>query len=95
MPLYLFARNLNGEASSFAGAKCYSLKLYRKDINGEYTLLVRDLLPVKDPANNGSPVFYDLVSGTYLRNRGTGDFKTGEGVSVIIPQVPGFVFTVR
>ena len=95
LPLYLFANNLNGAASSFAGAKCYSLKLYRKDINGEYTLLVRDLLPVKDPANNGSPAFYDLVSGTYLRNRGTGDFKTGKGVSVIIPRVPGLVFTVR
>jgi hypothetical protein len=56
---------------------------------------VRDLIPVKDPANNGTPAFYDLVSGTYLRNGGTGDFKTGEGESIIVPQAPGLIFIVR
>jgi hypothetical protein len=95
LPLYLFANNLNGTAGSFAGAKCYSLKLYRKDSSGKYTILVRDLLPVKDPANNGAPAFYDLVSGTYLRNGGTGDFKTGAGEHSLLPRVPGLFLTVR
>ena len=95
LPLYLFANNLNGTAVSFAGAKCYSLKLYRQDSSGQYTSLVRDLIPVKDPANNGTPAFYDLVSGTYLRNGGTGDFKTGAGEHSLLPRVPGLFLTVR
>jgi hypothetical protein len=95
LSLYLFADNCKGVAQTFAGAKCYSLKLWRKDANGQYTILVRDLIPVKDPANGGSPAFYDLVTGTYLRNCGTGAFKTGEGERIIIPQAPGMVFIVR
>ena len=77
LSLYLFADNCRGEATSFASAKCYSFKLWRKDANGEYSILVRDLIPVKDPANGGKPAFYDLVSGTYLRNGGSGNFATG------------------
>ena len=77
LSLYLFADNCRGEATSFASAKCYSFKLWRKDANGQYSILVRNLIPVKDPVNGGNPAFYDLVNGTYFRNGGSGDFARG------------------
>ena len=77
LALYLFANNLNGTAKEFSNTRCYSFKLWRKDANGQYSILMRDLIPVKDPANGGKPAFYDLVSGTYFRNGGSGDFTTG------------------
>ena len=67
LPLYLFARNMDGTADSFAGARVYSLKLWQKDGNGDYQL-VRDLVPAKAP--DGQPALYDRVSTGWLRNAG-------------------------
>ena len=48
--------------------RLYSLKLSVKQQDGSYAL-VRDLVPVKDPAT-GNPIFWDKVSETYFRNGG-------------------------
>ena len=68
IPLYLFARNLNGKADSFAHARVYSLKLSEKQQDGSYAL-VRDLVPVNDPLTGGAAL-WDKVSKTYFRNSG-------------------------
>ena len=68
LPLYLFAVNLNGVRRFPGKVRLYSLKLRQKQQDGTYAL-VRDLVPVKDPAT-GAPVLWDRVSETYFRNAG-------------------------
>ena len=63
LPLYLFARNLNGVADEFAPARLYSFKLWQ---GGR---LVRDLCPAFDPADN-VPALFDKVSERYFRDDG-------------------------
>ncbi len=63
IPLYLFARNLNGVADEFAPARLYSFKLWQ---GGR---LVRDLCPAFDPADN-APALFDKVSERYFRDDG-------------------------
>ena len=69
--LYLFARNLNGDgtASLPSLARCYYLKIWAGEVDGEYDL-VRDFLPCKDPS--GTVALYDTVSkGYFYPNTGT------------------------
>ena len=67
-PLYLFAVNLNGVPRFSGKVRLYKLKLRQKQQDGTYAL-VRDLVPVRDPAT-GAPVLWDNVTETYFRNVG-------------------------
>jgi len=69
--LYLFARNLNGDGTANlpSKARCYYLKIWTGEVDGEYDL-VRDYLPCKDPS--GTVALYDTVSkGYFYPNTGT------------------------
>ncbi len=63
IPLYLFARNLNGKPDEFAPARLYTFKFWQDGA------LVRDLYPVFDPADN-APALFDKVSKRYFRDDG-------------------------
>ena len=63
LPLYLFARNFNGVADEFAPARLYTFKLWQ---DGS---LVRDLVPVFDPAD-GAPALFDKITKRYFRDDG-------------------------
>ena len=63
LPLYLFARNLNGVPDEFAPVRLYSFKLWQGGA------LVRDLVPVFDPADD-VPALFDKVSKRYYRDNG-------------------------
>ncbi len=63
LPLYLFARNLNGVPDEFAPARLYTFKLWQ---DGS---LVRDLVPAFDP-RDGAPSLWDKRSETFFRNAG-------------------------
>ena len=67
-PMYLFAVNQDGVARYPGKVRLYRLKLRQKQQNGSYAL-VRDLVPVRDPAT-GAPVLWDKVTKTYFRNAG-------------------------
>ena len=67
LPLYLFARNMDGTADAFSGARVYSFKLWQKDGNGDYQL-VRDLVPAKTVG--GAIGLYDRVTAGWLFNSG-------------------------
>ena len=67
LPLYLFARNMDGTADAFSGARVYSFKLWQKDGNGDYQL-VRDLVPAKTAG--GAIGLYDRVTAGWLFNSG-------------------------
>ena len=90
IPLYLFARNLNGKADSFSKARVYSLKLRAKGQDGTYAP-VRDLVPVRDPLTGGAAL-WDKVSETYFRNGGK-YMLAGGGAER--PMVLPFVMVVR
>ena len=68
LPLYLFAINLEGTPRFHGKVRLYKLKLRQKKQDGSYAL-VRDLVPVRDPAT-GAPVLWDKVTETYFRNAG-------------------------
>ena len=74
IPLYLFARNLNGKPDEFAPARLYSFKLWQGDS------LVRDLAPVFDPADN-SPALFDKVEKKYFFNDGGYRLTSGGEIS--------------
>ena len=95
LPLYLFADDADGAATSFAAVKCYSFKLFRKDTSGRCAVPVRDLVPVMDPNRGGAPAFYDLVSGTYLRSGGNGPLGGGNAFPLVPKRVKGLVIIVR
>ena len=67
-PMYLFAVNQDGVARYPGKVRLYRLKLRQKQQDGSYAL-VRDLVPVRDPAT-GAPVLWDKVTETYFRNAG-------------------------
>ena len=67
-PMYLFAVNQDGVARYPGKVRLYKLKLRQKQQDGKYAL-VRDLVPVRDPAT-GAPVLWDKVTETYFRNAG-------------------------
>lgn len=66
--LYLFN---NPALSRYATMYFMELKLYASD----YTTLLADLIPCKDP--NGTVCVYDKVKKKYLYNNGTGTFTAG------------------
>ena len=85
IPLYLFARNLNGVADEFAPARLYTFKLWQDGT------LVRDLYPVFDPADN-APALFDKVSKRYFRDDG-GYRLTAGGETMPFPgQATFFIF---
>ncbi len=89
IPLYLFARNLNGKADSFSCARVYSLKLWTKT-NGKYEL-VRDLTPVNDPLTGGKAL-WDKVEGKYYRS--SGNFRL-DGGGDERPLTPGMMIILK
>lgn len=89
IPLYLFARNLNGKADSFSCARVYSLKLWTKT-NGKYEL-VRDLTPVNDPLTGGKAL-WDKVEGKYYRS--SGKFRLAGGGDER-PLTPGMMIILK
>ena len=68
LPLYLFAINLDYVPRFPGKVRLYKLNLREKQQDGSYAL-VRDLVPVLDPAT-GAPVLWDKVTETYFRNGG-------------------------
>ena len=68
LPLYLFAINIDGVPRYLGKVRLYKLKLRQKQQDDSYAL-VRDLIPVLDPAT-GAPVLWDRVTETYFRNGG-------------------------
>ena len=54
-PMFVFARNLDGTADQFASARLYSLKIWRKDANGDYAL-VSHFIPCR---KDGRAALYD------------------------------------
>ena len=84
VPLYLFAVNTNGTISGQLSARLYSCKIYDNDT------LVRDYVPAR--SSGGVIGLYDMVSGDFKTNAGTGAFTAGpiltgpvegNGVSII------------
>lgn len=82
--IYLFARNdhLNSvdTVSRFSNQKTYSSKIYQDDV------LVQNLVPAKRDSDSKIGM-YDLVSGQFFTNQGTGDFVAG-GEAVPTPDTP-------
>ena len=84
IPLFLFARNLNGVADEFAPARLYSFKLWQGDS------LVRDLYPVFDPAEN-TPALFDKVEKKYYFNDGGYSLHAGGATSAFPGEATFFV----
>ena len=70
MPLSFFARKRYDGMNNFA-----KVKLYRAWHKNASNVLDFDVVPVKNP--NGVLGLYDMVSGTFYDNEGTGDFVAG------------------
>ena len=75
LPLYLFARNLNGAPDEFAQVRIYSLKLWQKNGQGDY-VLVRDIKPAYSPGDN-APALFDRLNGVWYFNNGKYGFAAG------------------
>lgn len=71
--LYLFANNVQGNLADYSSITLYSCQIYDNGI------LVRDFVPCKNPSN--AVGLYDLVSGQFYGNSGTGSFTAGAEVS--------------
>ena len=72
LSMYLFACHYGSSADYKASARLYSAKIW---LDGD---LKRDFVPCKD--ENGVACLYDLVSGAYFRNGGSGTFAAGAEV---------------
>lgn len=70
VPIYLFARNVNGTALNFFKGRVYSSQIYDSGI------LVRDFVPAKR-SSDGVLGLLDRVNGTFYTNQGTGTFSAG------------------
>lgn len=72
-PMYLFVRNYNNSpmSTTFTKYRLYACQLYNNDIP------VRDFIPCRRLSDNELGL-YDLVSGTFFTNQGTGTFLTNE-----------------
>jgi hypothetical protein len=75
LPLYLFARNLNGTPDEFAAVRFYSLKLWQKNGQGNH-VLVRDIKPAYHPGDN-SPALFDRLNGVWYFNAGAYRLSAG------------------
>ena len=69
-PTYMFARYCPS-SMNYASMRCYECKIW------EGTELVKHLLPMKNIVTNEIGM-YDLISGEFYTNRGTGNFSYGE-----------------
>ena len=70
IPLYLFARNMNGRPDEFAPARLYSFKLWQ---DGS---LVRDIRPAYYPDDN-APALFDRLNWVWYFNDGGYRFEAG------------------
>lgn len=70
LPIYIFARNVDGAASGYSPRKLFYFKVYD---NGT---LVRDFIPVYRKSD-GAIGLYDLVGKSFYANAGTGTFLKG------------------
>ncbi|MBR4612764.1 MAG: hypothetical protein IKO40_08615, partial [Kiritimatiellae bacterium] len=77
--LYIFAANWGGSANLFAKAKLYRLVIQRKNASTGVLEPVRHFVPCRD--GNGVACLYDIVSGGYFSNSGSGTFAEGAAVS--------------
>ena len=80
--LYIFAANWGGSANLFAKAKLYRLVIQRKNASNGVLEPVRHFVPCRD--GNGVACLYDIVSGGYFRNSGSGTFADGAVVSATV-----------
>ena len=77
--LYIFAANWGGSANLFAKAKLYRLVIQRKNASTGVLEPVRHFVPCRD--GNGVACLYDIVSGGFFSNSGSGTFVEGAAVS--------------
>ena len=82
LPFYLFAWRYGDTLRSGTGR----IWGFSMEVGGN---LIRDMVPCYRKADN-VPGFYDLVSGSFSTNAGTGSFVTGADVPVTIvtPEIP-------
>lgn len=78
----IFSLNRNGTMQEYSTIKIWFFKIYNDNI------LVRNYVPCKNSV--GIVGFYDLVSGSFFGNSGTGSFIAGPEVAP--PETPGSFF---
>ena len=78
---YIFAVNNGGSAAQKANYKLYNMKWYDNDT------LVRDFIPCYRNSDNEVGL-YDLVTGVFYENQGTGDFTYGSATNIPNPDFP-------
>jgi len=69
VPIFLFAKNMNGTADRFFTGRIYYCKIYENDI------LVKDFIPAIRMSDNTLGM-YDRISGEFCVNQGTGNFTS-------------------
>lgn len=72
----LFTLDINGTFDTSLSAK---IKLYKYKLYTDSNVVVQDFVPAKD--RNGTVCMYDLVSGQFFTNAGTGAFVAGPVIS--------------
>ena len=90
LPLYLFAVNIDGVPRYPGKVRLFKLKLREKQQNGSYAL-VRDLVPVFDPATGGAAL-WDKVTESYFRNGGKYQLAGGGAER---PIAPGVIISIK
>jgi hypothetical protein len=73
-PMYLFARNVDGQASGFSNRKLGAFKIWDNGI------LIRNYIPCYRKSDNVIGL-YDLVNNVFYTNAGTGTFLKGADVN--------------
>lgn len=86
--IYLFALNNLGTATTGSSSKIAKFKIYNNGV------MVRDLISCKRKSDN-APGMYDLVSGQFFTNQGTGVFIAGADVDDMGIYTDGTVETVN
>lgn len=85
---YLFNFNNIGTAPETTMANARIYEYWVKDINGNF---VQHLIPIIDA--NGVACMYDIVSGKFHYNKGTGDFITPSGESYLVNAASAYIDT--
>lgn len=80
--LYFFANNNNGSVQGKCLARLFKASIFSSDSK------VRDFIPCKNPS--GEAGLYDLVSGSFFGNSGTGSFLAGPEIAP--PETPSSFF---
>ena len=78
-PMYLFAELSDGGAVNYGQVKIYEWEVYNQGV------LIQKFVPAKN--SNNVIGMYDIVSGQFFTNQGTGDFVAGPTV-VPTPDAP-------